>query len=108
MTIYKVRHKPSGLFFSGKGDWNCLVPDGKWYKTKNTYLRYLEQGFKPTLTVDMDSKLYKQNETIFRKLYREGYATIDRDWHDMRIKVTADDFELVAYDVELTNPRVVK
>ena len=109
MTVYKVRHKASGLFYNGRGDWNCLVPDpdGKWYKTKNTYITYLESYGKQSITIDKDSRLYKNNHDVFEKCFVQGVCKLD-SWNHLRFEVTADDFELVQYDVVLINPKVVK
>lgn len=107
MKIYKVRHKVSGLFYKGKGDWDCLVPDGKWYKTKNTYLTYLENRHE-TMKIDMRGRLYKKNHDIFEKCLVRGVCKINESWHTLDFDVSADDFELIEYDVLLTNPKVIK
>ena len=109
MKVLKLRHKASGLFYNGRGNWNCLVPDpdGKWYKTKNTYITYLRK-YKDSITIDMSSRLYKNNRAIFDKCLTQGVCRYNERWKNLIFDVTADDFELVEYDVLLANPRVVE
>ena len=109
-SVYKVRHKASGLYYNGRGDWNCLVPDpdGKWYKTKNTYITYLQSYNKQTITIDTHSRLYKNNHDIFEKCLVQGVCSLNEGWGTLEFKVTADDFELVQFDVLLANPRIIK
>lgn len=106
MHIYKVRHKASGLFYK-PGNWNSLDTDGKWYKTKHTVKSYLGDGYSETIKIDMDSKLYKKNAEIFNKCVHDGVAEINYNLGTIDFHVIAEDFEIVQYDVELTNEKVI-
>ncbi|MBR4591445.1 MAG: hypothetical protein IKO36_12445 [Bacteroidaceae bacterium] len=84
-NVYKVRHKPTGLFYSPGSNSN-LSKNGKVYTTKNTIITLLKGGYTTTLRVN--SKLSEEYKSIIENLPKDKFG-------DILAKET--DFELVEF-----------
>lgn len=85
MTVYRVRHKASGLYYKpGKTN---LDEKGKLYPSKATVLSMNKNGYAIPLSVMKNSKTYRKHADKF-----DGWA----DCGDYVIEyLTAEEFELV-------------
>lgn len=106
MKIYKVRHKATGLFYK-PGGINNLGTDGKWYRNRSTYLNTLTRGYTDRIYVYYSSKEYKANKDKFDWCLERGIAKYYND-REFLFEVKLEDFELLEYEVVLTNETVIR
>ena len=87
-TVYKVRHKATGLFYKPG---NCNLDEyGKTYNSKHTVLAHAPRGISIPLFVPLRSRVFKEHEAALRAIHDS--RVLDSIW---RLHTTADDFELV-------------
>lgn len=90
-TVYKVRHKATGLFY--KPGNNNLDECGKVYRSKNTVLAHAPNGIAIPLFVPIKSPVFKKHEATLKAI--PGAQILDGIWRHYR--ADADDFELVEF-----------
>lgn len=101
-VVYKVRHKPTGLYYR-PGSLN-LSEKGKVYFTKNTIISSLiskntRAVYTTHLRVSKNSKLYNKHKEVLDKC----------NWaDDYSIFADANDFELVAFDLDMNEIKTIQ
>lgn len=89
-TVYKVRHKATGLFYKPG---NCNLDEyGKTYNSKHTVLTHAPRSIAIPLFVPLRSRVFKEHEVALRAIHDS--RILDSIW---RLHATANDFELVEY-----------
>jgi hypothetical protein len=85
MTIWKIRHKPTGLFYkpSCRGSKTQLSPTGKLYEARKPTLKSVGR-FIHVRKEQLDGTSCKVEET-------------GKYWHEARMPIVADDWEIVRY-----------
>ena len=100
--VYKVRHKPTGLYYR-PGPAN-LSEKGKVYFTKNTIISSLinkntQAVYTTHLRVSKDSKFYNKHKEVLDKC----------NWaDDYSIFADGNDFELVAFDLDMNEIKTIQ
>lgn len=87
MKAYRVKHKPSGLYYQPSGNGNNLSKRGKIYNTPNNILNYNKSDDFIYITMSRSSRLFPVKKINFKK--NEG-------WRDSTptAKVSKSDFEI--------------
>lgn len=72
MRPYRIKHKPSGLYYRPFLNYSNLSKKGKVYISANNALNYYKWSDSIDIEVRTDTTVYKQNKELFKDFKESG------------------------------------